>query len=263
MVNTIYLAFQFAQSTTMHFYGVHFLAQSDFSCKIKAIFLMTSDHLDSYLILFLCLERFVAVFRPHALKAIFNRTKCAVYISVTVTSSLFLHALLVILDVSSVKPPNGKSVCKIHETPRMLIRQLILGYLPLIIMIPCNIVIVVKVIFQYKIMKHCIAVTQQEIQKKKSIKVSIFTLSITLSYISLILPNRLFFICCRQTYLDSRTFTVIILMPMLNSAINFYMFTLSSKEYRQKVKLTMGKVATYVYNFLISPCPNNSVEPAP
>ncbi len=263
VVNTTFLVLQLGQSTTVHFNGGHFLAHSDISCQIKSILLLTSDHLDSYLILFLCFERFVAVFRPLAVKMIFDRTKIAIYVLTIVLASLVVHAIIAIYDVSSSKLPNGKSVCKVDETPRVLIREIILGYLHFAVMIPCNIVIIVTVIRQYRIMKHCIVDTQHQVQKTKSIRVSIFTLSITLSYIALMLPNKVYFICCRQTYMSSKLFIVMVLLPMMNAAINFYMFMMSSKEYREKVKFILCKIATHASSCMTSLCPKNSVEPAP
>ncbi len=97
----------------------------------------------------------------------------------------------------------------------------------------CNIIIIGKVIGQYLKMGNVVAVTQQQLQRKCSLKVSTMTLSITVTYSASFLPQNVYPICCVQKC----QFIPIWLQyfPMIDRAVNFYMYTLSSDEHRRTV----------------------------
>ncbi len=139
-------------------------------------------------------------------------------------------------------------------------RQFLIDVIPLHIIIPCNVVIVIKVISGYMDIRHSIQLTQQQVAKKKFIKANILTLSITLSFIVLIVPNNIYVLCCRNPN-DPRTIFVLSLLPMLNASINGYMFALASKEFRKRVKSELVWIITGVFTCPTTGCMHNAVGP--
>ncbi len=258
VVNTLYLILTFSHSTMVYFHDEYFLGESDISCKIKSTLLGFVQHMDSFLIVFLSVERSLSVFKPHLVKIIFDHTVAAVYALIITFLFLIFNGCVAVYDASTMQLPNGTPRCTIDQTPRIFIRQLLIGIIPLVIIIPCNLVTVVKVIAQYIAMRNVVVITQQHVQKKKAIKVTVMTLSITLTYIALILPSNVYFLCCR--YYSPAVLFGLTLLPMVNSGVNCYMYTLVSKDYRQKVIVLFIKAYTYSRNALLSLC-QNSVQP--
>ena len=248
VANTIYLTLMFTNATMQHFFKEYLLSSSDITCRIKTTVLGLMQHTDSWNIVFLSVERLAAIFIPLHMKIIFDRRKALMYVALTTVIFLAFNIYVDMNDVSVLSLPNGNTRCKTIITVRFHIKRFLIDLIPLLIIIPCNIVIVVKVISQYRKMKHCIALTQQQITKKKSIKVSILTLSITLSFIILFVPNIVFFLCCRNLHTEPLTRSVFALLPMINASCNCYMYALASKDYRLRAK-TVSK----------SMCPQNTV----
>ncbi len=260
VVNTIYLLVIFSLSTTKYFNDEYFLGGSDVTCKIKGTLFGFTQHMDSLLIVFLSLERCVSVFKPHLVKIIFTHTKAAVYVLTIAIIFMAFNVFIAMYDISTMKLQNGESRCQIDQTPRILIRQLLIGPIPLVVIIPCNAVTVVKVIAQYRAMRHVVVITQQHIQKQRALKVTKLTLSITLTFIVLTLPTNVYFLCCRSY--SSDVLFVLTLLPMLNASLNFYLYTLASKDYRGKVRVMLNKAYTHVRNFFTSLlCQQNAVVP--
>ncbi len=262
VTNTLYLVLAFGQSTTeWNFNGEYFLASSDLSCQIKAFVVSVSQHLDSWLILYLTLERFLSVLWPHLVKIFFDQIKAVVYVLIITLIFLTFNIFFVMNDFSMIERPNGMQKCRAEKTLWFLIRQLLHVQIPLLIIIPCNIVITIKVTAQYRKMRHCIVVTGQQIAKQRSIKVTILVLSITITYIILILPSQSFFWCCREKDVFFKFMPIFTIMPMVNASANCYLYAMSSRDYRNKIKLVIGKAVAYVLDCLPSLGVQNSVVP--
>ncbi len=154
---------------------------------------------------------------------------------------------------------NGRSGClrPYEDSTRLQIIQHLAGVIPLCIIIPCNIIITVKVILQIRSMRGVVAPNQQQQLKKKSIKVTILTLSITLSFTILIIPNNVFLLCCDMGS-HFELVSVLTLLPFINASINCYMNALASKDFRRKLK----SVFVWIWTCLTSCCTQNVVAPA-
>ncbi len=144
LANTLHLIITFSHSTTVYFHDEYFLGESDISCKIKSTLLGYSQHMDSFSIVFLSVERFVSVFKPHLVKIIFDHKVAAIYVLMIIIIFLAFNIYVSMCDVSTMELPNGASRCNFNQTPRIFIRQLLFGIIPLVIITPCNIVVVVK-----------------------------------------------------------------------------------------------------------------------
>ena len=260
VANTLFLLLTFTQSTRWHFSYTPILSSSNFSCQLKSVLYGLTQHVDSWLISFLSVERFFAVFNPNLAKKMFNRTKAAICVAfITVIFSIFnVGVALSSVSVSNIYQSYNK--CNIERTLGFKIRQFLIDVIPLLIITPCNVVIVIKVISGYWDIRHSIQLTQQQLAKKKFIKASILTLSITLSFIVLIVPNNVYLLCCRNPN-DPRTIFVLSLLPMVNASINGYMFALASKQFRKKVKSELVRIVTGVFTCPTTGCMHNDVGP--
>ena len=262
LANTVFLGLVMEQAIDLRFDGFAFLATSDISCRIKGALFGISRQMDSWLILLLTTERLFAVMTPYVVKIIFDRSKTAIYVLVITLAIIVFNVVVITHDLSLVKFNADTMACQ--YAPALVLKQLIMAQTPLLFIIPLNIIIVVKVIAQYWRMRHTIAVTQQEIQKKKTLKITAATLSITLSHIALILPLTVIIVCCAEKY--SKYLDAMTVMPMANAAINFYAYTISSREYRRKLMIALGKLRNHIFTCLgncLEPClqTHNAVAP--
>ncbi len=198
VVDTLYLILAFWGSTMWHFSQEKLLASSDLSCKIIFTAMGAMQHLDSWMIVFLSVERFLAVTSPFLVKSIMSKLKALIYVTLATLIFLAFNVYISVHDVSLWRLANGNTQCKIVPSTAIIIRQFLIGLIPLVIIIPCNLVIVIKVISQYRKMRHSIPLTQHQMAKKKSIRVSIMTLSITISFIILIVPQTVLRLWCRN-----------------------------------------------------------------
>ncbi len=259
VANTMQLIAGIGHSTTEYFGGDRFLATSDFSCGVKSILFSFSQHMHGGLILYLTIERLTAVFCPFIVKIIFNRSKAALYVFIISVVFLVFNVFVVMHDTSVMGLHDGTQICKTDLSVRVLIRQLFIGPIPLLIITPCNIVLVTKVLVQYRSVRHFVLLTQQQQIKKKSIKASILTLTFTLSYILLALPFNVFYVCCMDTYFHFSFLLTI--LPMTNASISFYAFILASEKYRRKVIAALHTVNTRMNSCLTAIHAHNAVVP--
>ena len=246
--NTAFLLLVVGQATGLQFDGFEFFSGSDVSCRVKSVLLGISRQMDSWLILLLTGERFFAVITPYALTSIFDRSKTALYVLIITLAILLFNVAIITHDVSLVNFSIETLTCEYARA--LILKQLIMAQTPLLFIIPLNTVIVIKVIAQYRRMRHTIAVTQQDIQKRKSLRITASTLSITLSHVILVLPITVVLISCGKKcskYVDAMA-----VMPMANAAINFYCYTISSREYRRKLMISLGKLKNHIFTCLAS-----------
>ncbi len=166
-------------------------------------------------------------------------------------------------NVTHATAPNGTQYCKFNTDNLLFkIRQFLIGLIPLCAIIPCNILIIIKVILQIRSMQGVIEPTQQQILKKKSIKVTILTLSINLNFIILIIPHNVYVLCC-DVLPRTQVYFVLMLLPFLNASTDCIMYALSSREFRRKLKSVVVTIATRGLRCLGWPWVNNVVAPEP
>ncbi len=259
IVNNLFLIHTFIHSTTLFFDGDSLVMQSKLLCQIADALGVTSMQLDSFLVIYLSVERFVSVFIPHRVKTICTHTKVVVYILIITVTFLVFNITVSVYDVSMITLENGTHKCKVDDNMRTLIGRVMVGMIPLVIIFPCNAITIVKVVRQYIEMRGVIAVTQQQAKKKDSIKASILTLSVTITYILLLIPSILYFLCCRENYF--KNVDMFVVFPMINTGINFYLYNVASSEYRRKVKVLLNRVGNSVCNYFTTFWPQNAVEP--
>ena len=264
LTNTLYLTVNFILSTMGHFFEGDIPIANQASCQVLACLLGSSQQLDSWLTVLLSIERSIGVFSQRIAKIIFNRLKALIYVVLIVIPLLTYNVYFVTHHVSFVERNDGSKSCKIEDVHSIhyRIKDYLVAIIPLPVIIPCNILIIIKVVFQIRSMQGVIAVTEQQALKKKSIKVTILTLSITLNFLILTLPMNITALCCVNVP-DKVYFAVLVtLLPFINSSIDCYMYALSSREFRRKVKSIFVTVANFIWNFWAWLCAQNVVAPA-
>ena len=264
VTNTMYLTINFQLSTVDYVFQGDIKIASHLSCQVLACLHGFSQHVDSWLIVLLSLERSIGVFSHHFAKIAFNRLKALIYVVLIIIILLAFNIFFATQQITFEQRLDGSKSCKVEDilSIEFKIREYMNCLIPLSVIIPCNILIVVKVIFQIRSMRGVIAVTQQQALKKKSIKVTVLTLSITLSFLILTLPMNVIAFCCTQTHSGIYFAVFVTLLPHINASIDCYMYALSSREFRRKVKSVLVTVITLILSSLTSLCAQNSVAPA-
>ncbi len=203
------------------------------------------------------------MFSQRKAKLIFTRVKASIYVTL-------ISAILLVLDINFAQhnvaygtAPNGTHYCKFNtENLLFKMRQFLIGLIPLCVIIPCNILIIIKVILQIRSMRGVIALTQQQILKKKSIKVTILTLSINLNFIILIIPHNVYVVCC-DVIPRTQLYFLLMLLTFLNASTDCIMYALSSREFRRKLKSVFLTFTNHGLRCLSWPWANNVVAPEP
>ncbi len=163
---------------------------------------------------------------------------------------LFLFALLngyiALEQIFTKTMRSGVFVCVYGDTALIKVRQFLLAQIPLIILIPSNATIIIKILMQRRKWKKM--TNQQKNNERKSFKLTVMVLSVTGCYIVLALPFSIFLLCCfskenRSAYEKIRIGLTI--LPFINATINGYLYFLSSEMYRKEVKKTLIKWAQF------------------
>ncbi len=212
------------------------------------------QHLNAWLVVLLSMERLTGVFSLNIVKIIFSRIKTAIYVGLIIGTFLAFNVYFVMHDVTTVTTPSGISSCKLDPfTTRFKVRQFLNGLIPLCILIPCEILTIIKVVLLVRSVRGVVAETQLVLLKKKCIRVTIIALAITLSFTVLIIPNNIIVFCCNFRP-SSKIIIVVTLMPFIDACLKFYMFVVSSTRFRIKVK----SVFTTIWSSLTSRCTQNA-----
>ena len=207
----------------------------------------------------LSLERLTVVFSLNIVKIIFSRIKTAIYVGLIIGTFLAFNIYFVIHDVTTVTTPSGISSCKLDPfTARFKVRQFLNGLIPLCIIIPCEILMIMKVVLLVRSMRGFVAQTQLVMLKKKCLRVTIIALAVTLSFTVLIIPNNIIIICC-NFHPNSKIIIFVTLLPFIDACVKCYMLALSSTRFRIKVK----SMFTTIRSSLTSRCTQNAGPPEP
>ncbi len=220
--------------------GRELLATNEFFCRLMIVTFGTSKLLDSWMIVTLTAERFCGVIKPYLFNLYFTRRNIGIVVA-TITSIIIGMSLYASLETKFHVFPDGKQACLPKKGLFNEIRAILYGTIPLVIVIPCNIMIMVKLYQQKKKMK---MLTQKDAlsNEKKSYNVTVMILSVTVSYSVLILPYSIYLTCCQFSGTASGLMSVISIIPELNASVNFYLYFLSSNVFKNEVKKQLSKI---------------------
>ncbi len=203
------------------------------------------------------------MFSQRIVKLIFTRLKASLYTALIASTILAFDIYFVQYNVTYTTAPNGTHYCNFNTDNLLFkIRQFLTGLFPLCVIIPCNILIIIKVIIQIRSMRGVINLTEQQILKKKSIKVTVLTLSINLNFIILIVPHNVHVLCC-HILPRTQVYFILRLLLFFNASSDCIMYALSSREFRRKLKSVLVLISNRVWRCLGWPCAHNVVAPEP
>ncbi len=190
---------------------------------------------------------------PHLLKTFITQQRITICVSFFIVTFFVLNCYISLVDVKYVVYPTGTKACKYPTNFLTTLRQLLFGQIPLLILIPSNALIVFKVIKQRESLK------QNQKGLKRSVRLTIMILSISLSYTIFALPFSIFLLCCNGESENQRKIRDILsVFQMVNSSINFYLYFFSSKLFRNEVVNIVNQLAQNLGFTMIRP---NAVEP--
>ena len=233
------------------------LFTNEFFCRLMITTFGISQLLDSWMIVTLTVERFCAVVRPYFFSLYFTRKNIGIVVAIISSTIIAMSLYASLGDTKFHVFPNGKQVCLANKGLFNEIRAIIYGTIPLIIVIPCNLIIMVKLYQQKRRMK---LLTQSNAlsDEKKSYNITVMILSVTVSYSILILPYSIYLTCCQYSATASGLLSILSTIPELNASINFYLYFMSSQIFKNEVKKQLSKM------FLFCGCKqigNNLVVP--
>ena len=109
---------------------------------------------------------------------------------------------------------------------------------PLCVLIPTNLAIVVKMLLQRKERQRLGATSAPD----EATKVTIMTLSVTITYIILLLPMSIYIILSKGGRSNYHILVALANLPYLNMSLNFYLYFLSGKMFREETIKMLKKL---------------------
>ncbi len=242
VVNFCYLLINFTSEIYWYVNGKTLNERSEFLCKSRYILNGTFGDLDAWLIVTLTLERLCAVCVPYKAKLYITRRRMTIFISLLTLVSLLFNGYLGLFERNffTVK---GKTVCRNDQNVITTIKHLLRGMVPLTIVIISNIIIIVKILQQKRKLK--VAKAHNENEVKKSLRLTYMVLSITISFFILMMPPSIYWFCCKNiaNYRDINR--VIKIFPEINASINFFLYSLSSRDVQRAVARQLAKFCKF------------------
>ncbi len=160
--------------------------------------------------------------------------------------------------VKYVTFPSGRQICMNEKSWAQRVKVILIGQLPLLLIIPANVIIVGKVFYQRKKLMTVNAKAKGD--DKRAYNVTKMILSVTLTYIAFTLPFSIYALCCNP---DGRgqlsgNLAIMATFPTINASINFYMYFLSAKIFRAEVQRQISQIAQF---FGCERCAKNLIVP--
>ncbi len=148
-----------------------------------------------------------------------------------------LNGYIVLVEVYTKTLPSRRWICVYPDTAMVDLRQFLIGQIPLLILIPSNVLIIIKIWYQRKKWKNLD--NQQKKEEKKSFQLTVMILALTISFIILTLPFSIYLMAFYKTETreeDAKLRNILSTFSFTNAAINFYLYFLSSEMYRKAVE---------------------------
>ena len=234
------------------------LDDSGVSCRITLFFFGLFQHLDSWMIVTLTLERLVATTMVYTSKTYLTRRNLSICVAIIVLIFVVFDCYMSIEIVEFVILKSGRKICRVGAGWMRKLRTTLFGLVPLIVMIPANMIIVGKVLYQRRKLK--VANAKVKGEDKRALNVTKMVLSVTLTYIALTLPFSIYQTCCNPSGKGqlSGNLAIMITLPTINASINFYMYFLSAKIFRNEVRHQISQI---ILHFGCRKCANNLIVP--
>ena len=240
--------------------GIDVRAFNDITCKLYIMIRRLSKMTSSWAVVGLCIERFIAVWFPLKAKLLITKRAVSVYI-VTV--------LVVIIIYTSVwsyasKVVNGKCNPDVYDytdpTERTRFGIMLQGgtaiysNVPTILLVTLTSLIIVK-LFQHKRKRQRMTGSQNSTRDRDG-KVTAMLIGIVIAYVILILPITILHNTAYHKQVKAFTdrsagfslFKEIVqLMEQLNYCLNFFLYIMTSKQFRESIGQILITKCRYTY----------------
>ena len=125
---------------------------------------------------------------------------------------------------------------------------------PLCVVIPTNLAIVVKLLLQRKERQRLGATSATD----EATKATIMTMSVTVTYIILLLPMSIYIILTDGGRSNHHILIALANLPYLNMSLNFYLYFLSGKMFRLETIKMLKKL--FRRSLVVSETPGRSIS---
>ena len=219
-------------------------------CQMMFLFGTVSQQLSNWILVAMTLERFIAIWFPFKVKTFCNKRNSST--SLIVMFVFFVLAnLQFVFTFDEVSDPFVKFDCRPKQEHAKFVQYVwywidgaLYAFVPIILIIVFNGLIIYAVRKsgrdQRDLTNRAINMSEKLIQQRQ---VTVMLLTISLVFVILILPNCIFFIV--KTYWSWRetmhgiaqyylVYQTVFVLSDLNHAVNFYLYTLSGRKFRQK-----------------------------
>ncbi|XP_060552919.1 delta-type opioid receptor-like [Ruditapes philippinarum] len=228
-------------------------AFSDIGCKIFYIFYHTSKMTSSWFIVFLCIERFVAVKFPLKVKIIITEMRIKVYIIVvylTMTGFAIILSFSTATDNMICKKDAIASNEKQMFRALMLVEMLLYSVGPIFLMSVLTPIIILQLYKRYQYKKALTNKTEtgkeREIQQlQELIRTTTVLISVVAAFIICVTPITVFqqvkfWLHIKKKEME-RTYSIFVFretsqrLEQINYSINFFLYILTSNTFRKTV----------------------------
>ncbi len=243
--DTFYLILSFLNVAFNYLYIKRLFHLSAITCYLSAFTFAYVLSMESFMVLILTIERAVSVIRPFWIKPYFTRkmmTTAVITISLLLLTFDFYHGFFnAYYDID----PIGQLGCMYPANFTTTLQELLRGAIPLSILLPSNILIIVKLFQQRKKWRN----DQTSESAKKSFNITLMIVSVTASFTFLALPSSIHVICCRFFPTFYEILDYVNILSVLNASLNFYLYTASSKAFRMATKQHFASIGNKVTQF--------------
>ena len=252
VVDLLFLMYIFCTGLYEVITGVPPVLDNAILCKLNPSLIWFFTHMDAFLVIFLTIERLLAVIKPFHVNMIITLPR--VKIIITILTVLFftfdcevyfrtdlyyrkipkLNITIPICKFIEDKPVYGISPKQlfIKDRASVLLRSLI----PIVILIPSNLIIIIT-LFRQKWARRNMTNTSNQNADKTS-KITWMIVCASLGFIIAVAPNSIAQLLIRRERFASDPIILITgFIYRLNPSINFYIYFLSGSLFREELKM--------------------------
>ncbi len=186
-----------------------------------------------------------SVIKPYDAKKLVTRKSMTLCTVLMVVAFTILNGYIVLVELGTKTLPSGRWIFVYPDTPLVDLRQFLIGQIPILLLIPSNTVIIIKLWNQRRKWKNLKTNNQQKREERRSFQLTVMILSLTITFIILTLPFSIYmmaFYKSEQRSADAKVRNILSVLPIINASITFYLYFLSSEIYRKEVKKQLVKV---------------------
>ena len=243
---TLLLAQPFNKAFVIQLFGVDLRALSDVGCKIFFVAFRTAKMTSSWFLVFLCLERFIAVWFPLKAKMICTKRVAlagifVVYSSIGIYNSVWSYASKIVHgNVCHPDQYDRSNWREVEIFGRFIITGLtIYSIIPTIILAIVTPLIIIRITSRAKMMRKMTTKTKRQQADKN--KITIMLVGVMVAYIALISPvtalhMTAYFARLNAFGVSSTGFMIFRevsqMLEQVNYAINFFLYILTSSTFR-------------------------------